>query len=118
MYDEKVYCAIDAVTPSSDKKVRGRSIQGRMAMKMVRFPKFAAWWPDARHQLLKFPHATHDDFVDWMSWLGLGLTKELRPATPVEDINTGPKYGTLAWVKSRSAITERRERFRKASVGF
>jgi predicted phage terminase large subunit-like protein len=79
MEEEKIYCAIDPVTPHRDKKTRARSIQGRMSMGKVHFPKFAHWWPDARVQLLRFPFAANDDFVDWLAHIGMGLVKEYAP---------------------------------------
>ena len=33
-------------------------------MRMVHFPAFTRWWPDAQDQILKFPHGAKDDFVD------------------------------------------------------
>ncbi len=74
MNEEKVYAAIIEVTPVADKQTRAQSIQGRMAMGKVFFPSFAPWWPEARDQILKFPNSTHDDLVDALSYIGLGLT--------------------------------------------
>jgi hypothetical protein len=31
----------------------------------------------AHNELLKFPYGTHDDFVDWLAHIGMGLTKEV-----------------------------------------
>ena len=77
MAEEKVYAAIVEVTPTADKQTRAQSIQGRMAMGKVFFPSFAPWWAEARDQLLKFPNAAHDDFVDALSYIGLGLAQTL-----------------------------------------
>lgn len=116
MYEDKVYTTLDPKVPSKDKKTRGRSIQGRMRQRRVHFPAFAPWWPDAKQQLLKFPYATHDDFVDWLSWIGLGLTQEYGAAkTKPENVI---KTGTLAWIKRASTAQERKERIRKAVAGW
>jgi len=77
MQEERVYCAIIEVTPTADKQSRAQSIQGRMAMGKVFFPAFATWWPEARDQLLKFPNGAHDDFVDALAYIGLGLAHQL-----------------------------------------
>jgi predicted phage terminase large subunit-like protein len=75
MSEEAVYVALSEVTPIADKQTRAQSIQGRMAMGKVYFPSFAPWWPEARDELLKFPHGAHDDFVDALAYIGLGLTQ-------------------------------------------
>jgi predicted phage terminase large subunit-like protein len=84
MRETKTYTTIDTVRPGKDKKTRARSIQGRMQMKKVHFPRFAGWWSDGRSQLLQFPNGAHDDFVDWLAHIGMGLTKEVRPAKPAD----------------------------------
>jgi predicted phage terminase large subunit-like protein len=84
MGEENTYVAIVEITPTADKESRAQSIQGRMAMGKVFFPSFAPWWPEARDQLLKFPNATNDDFVDALAYIGLGLIQQVgagRPAT-------------------------------------
>lgn len=85
MVEERVYTAIDPVGVSKDKRTRARSIQGRMRMRKVRFPRFAPWWVDAKAQLLKFPFAAHDDFVDWLAHIGQGLLKEVSASRPEPD---------------------------------
>lgn len=107
MSEEKVYVAIDPVTPSKDKKSRARSIQGRMQMRKVHFPAFASWWPDMRNEILKFPYATHDDAIDWLAHIGQGLTKELSaPAASMSDGNV-VRVGSMAWVLAQ---TKKRDR--------
>jgi len=98
MIEDRVYTLIDPVTPTKDKMSRARSIQGRMSMKKVFFPAFAPWFQDAKNQLLKFPYAANDDFVDWIAWIGLGLTKELAASSYRPPKNDTPKTGTAAWV--------------------
>jgi len=93
MQEEKVYAAIIEVTPTADKQTRAQSIQGRMAMGKVFFPSFATWWPNARDQLLKFPNATHDDFVDALAYIGLGLAHQLS-AGPTS-AKSAPRTGTF-----------------------
>lgn len=110
MVETSTYTMIDPVTPTKDKKTRARSIQGRMSMRKVRFPRFAPWWSDAKNQLLKFPYGANDDFVDWLAHIGLGLTKELSAAPNRPLVDDVPKTGTGAWVKYAGKMEARRRR--------
>lgn len=76
MLEESTYCSVVEVVPVLDKQSRAQSIQGRMAMGKVYFPETAAWWPEARDQILKFPYDAHDDFVDALAYIGLGLGQQ------------------------------------------
>ena len=98
MVEERIYTLIDPVVPSKDKMTRARSIQGRMSMQKVFFPSFAPWFQDAKNQLLRFPAGANDDFVDWLAWIGLGLTKEIAAQSYRQPKSTIPKTGTAAWV--------------------
>lgn len=117
MHEDKVYITLDPKTPAKDKKTRARAIQGRMQQKRVHFPAFAPWWPAAKAQLLKFPNATHDDFVDWLSWIGLGLLSELGASKPKGQAKV-IKTGTMAWVRAAHDREERLKRARKAVAGW
>lgn len=112
MLEEKIYTTIDPIRPHKDLRTRARSIQGRMQMKKVRFPKFASWWPKARGQMLIFDSGANDDFVAWLALIGLGLTKELSPAgvKPPEERPTG----TIGWLLKNSLDRARREKREKA----
>lgn len=117
MQETHLYCLLDPVTPSKDKTTRSRAIQARMQMHKVHFPKFAAWWPTAKAELLKFPNAKHDDFVDWLSWIGLGLLKETSPATMVrgEGEDKGYTVGRMLESAKRKATQAKVE---KSMVGW
>lgn len=112
MQERNIYCAIDEVVPAKDKQTRAQAIRGRMAMGKVHFPKFASWWGDAEAELLKFPAARHDDFVDWLAHIGMGLSKTVSAS--VENIkDEGPKVGTLAWIKKSSqSLLDRENRLK------
>jgi phage terminase large subunit-like protein len=112
MQERNIYCAIDEVVPAKDKQTRAQAIRGRMAMGKVHFPKFASWWGDAEAELLKFPAARHDDFVDWLAHIGMGLAKTIS-AQPETIKDTGPKTGTLAWIKKSSqSLLDRENRLK------
>jgi predicted phage terminase large subunit-like protein len=53
-----------------DKAVRARSIQGRMALDGLFYPKNASWVPDWLAEILNFPASKHDDQVDAMGLVG------------------------------------------------
>jgi len=103
MREEGVYAYIEEVSATAKKRVRAQSIRGRMAQGQVRFPRFAkSWLPDAMHELLTFDHGTHDDFVDTIALLGLGLadmTKARRSQVPFLGQWPLPQGITLGWMK-------------------
>ena len=108
--ERKVWTVVEEITPVKDKQTRAQAIRGRMAMGKVFFPKFAPWWADAENELLKFPSARHDDFVDAMGLAGLLLSTLHGAALPVEKKPEGPKSGTLAWVKYSTSWEETRRK--------
>jgi len=102
MQDERIYNYIEEHSPAKGKDVRARSIQGRMSMLRVKFPKFASWWPDAEHELLHFPGGKTDDFCDFLAHIGLGLSRLIRTAVPTkkeDEILDAPFRPTLSWLK-------------------
>lgn len=117
MMEENVYASIVEVTPVIDKQTRAQSIQGRMAMGKVRFPENAVWWPEARDQLLKFPHGAHDDFVDALAYIGMGLAAQVS-APRTQSNNRGPRAGTFGWLLGQTREQERIERAARDSAGF
>lgn len=111
MAEEKVYAAIMEVTPTADKQTRAQSIQGRMAMGKVFFPSFAPWWPEARDQLLKFPNAAHDDFVDALAYIGLGLATQLSAnGVPTQQVARQGTYRAMFEQIRRQEAENRRRR--------
>lgn len=119
MEELQVYVPIDEVTVSKDKSTRARAIQGRMAMKKVRFPRFAPWWQDARNQLLRFPAGANDDFVDWIAHIGAGLMKQYRPSNEVskDDNNVIPLNSIDRMLRNIKLKSERQQR-EKAVAGW
>jgi predicted phage terminase large subunit-like protein len=98
MRETQTFVYVEEVTPAKSKEVRAGSIQGRMSNGMVRFPTFATnWWAQAREELLTFPHGKHDDFVDTIAHLGMGIDRMVRKQPTVEKPKTG--HMTFAWLK-------------------
>lgn len=114
MQEEKVYTTtIDPIRPAKDLRTRARSAQGRMQMRKIHFPKFAPWWPKARGQMLIFDSGANDDFVAWLALIGLGLTKELRPA--VERPAEHKPSGSIGWMLKNSVLRAQGEQRKKAA---
>lgn len=115
MREEKVYVPVyDMATAKTDKVMRARSLQGRMAMGKVFLPLLAPWTQKAVQQLLKFPNASHDDFVDFLAWIGLGLDSEHASTAPSKAGSRAHAYGTFGWLKWQ---TKRKEiKFNPGSV--
>lgn len=113
MMERNAFFNVSEVTPAADKEQRAQSIAGRLAMGYVWFPKNAVWVEKAVNELLAFPNGLHDDFVDTLAYIGLGLRSQFG-AQPAKKADV-PKYGTLAWVKWASRVQEREQQ--KAEAG-
>jgi predicted phage terminase large subunit-like protein len=110
MVEKQVFCAIDPINPAADKQQRAQAIQARSSMKMVHFPAFTRWWPDAQDQILKFPHGAKDDFVDALALIGLGLAKmhgRTRNKPPEPEIKTGTFRELFAQTRQREGYDRR-----------
>jgi len=119
MDEDRVYVPVDPVVPSKDKRTRARAIQGRLASKKVRFPRFAPWWQSAKQQILQFDKGPNDDFVDWLSWIGLGLVKQHKPSTEVsKDDNNVVRVGSINWILRQTAVRTRREKRERSAAGW
>lgn len=117
MQEERVFFSVEEVTPIGNKVQRAQSIMGRMSMKKVKFPKHAHWVMNARDELLKFPNARHDDFVDALAWLGRAVDRMSSPSQTRKASNE-TKFGTLGWLKAEAAHLEKRERLTAALKGW
>lgn len=117
MIEEKIYVTLDPVTPAKDLETRARSIQGRMAMKRVKFPKFAPWWQRARQQILTYPHSANNDFVAWLALIGLGLVKEYRPSKERPKADRA-KPGSMSDILRRSALKLKHEEAKLHAAGW
>lgn len=100
MSEEKVYgTVLHEETPIADKQARAQSIAGRMSMKKVRFPRHAPWLTSAISELMKFPLGSHDDFVDALAWIGLGLRTQVKATKAAPPPKLIPATGTIGWIK-------------------
>jgi len=117
MSEESTYVSLIEITPVADKQTRAQSIQGRMAMGKVRFPVFARWWPEARDQLLKFPNGTHDDFVDALALIGIGLAQQVSASVRTSARDYG-RPGTFRRMFSEIRAVKRREKQTRDTAGW
>jgi predicted phage terminase large subunit-like protein len=122
MKERGVYTMISESSEVGDKQQKAQSIQGRMSMGKVYLPKHAPWASHLIRQLLRFPQATHDDFVDAMAHLGRGINKMVNAGHgPSNDEGAGkgpPKPGTMAWIKWSSRRQERQQNLKNIMGGM
>lgn len=117
MVETQTYINIREVTPVGDKVQRAQSMIALAGVGKLWLPKDAPWAERAINQMLAFgPTSTDDDFVDALSYIGMGLRSQHGPMKqapkPAE-----PKFGTLAWVKSHDKMAEEK-RAALAAGGF
>lgn len=108
MREEQTFFTIDEKTPVKDKQTRAQAIQARMAMGKVHLPSFAPWYSDAVEELLAFPNGAHDDFVDFLAWIGLGVDRLVSAERPV-DVKPPARTGTVRWILESSAYQSRQQ---------
>lgn len=113
MTETSTFVSLRTFPTATDKPTRAASIIGRMALGHVHFPAFAHWWPDAKHQMLTFPYGSEDDFVDFLSLVGLGLdtlTKGTPTREPEHLRRQPPAVGTVGWLKDQARRKQREQR--------
>jgi predicted phage terminase large subunit-like protein len=111
--EEGIYIPLREMQETRDKRTRAQAIRGRMEMGMVRFPTFAPWWSDAKHELLTFDSGAHDDFVDALAKVGQGLAMMATPSMPAAEpfLNSLNKDRlTLEWARDSHNRKKRAER--------
>lgn len=118
MKEKRCWTIIEEEAPVADKLARSRSIRGRMNMGMVRFPDFATWWPDAQLEMLKFPNGKHDDFVDALSLIGLGLDIQIPASKSVTKAPEAVIVGTGAWLKQASDRRKKKLKITNSRKGW
>lgn len=114
MRETNTFFTVEELTESRDKVTYAQSIRGRMAQKMVLFPKSDPQWADAEHELLTFPNGKFDDLVNTLSNLGRGLDRML-PAelTVTANENFAPRRITMGYIRDCS---KQRKRHRQLAL--
>jgi predicted phage terminase large subunit-like protein len=107
MREAGVFCHVEPIKPARDKQTRAQSIRGRMSQGMVRFPRFHKY-QEVLTNLLKFPAAAHDDIVDALAYIGLGLdimgTGYKKPVPRTPTLQSPPI--TLKWIKQNCRLQQ------------
>jgi predicted phage terminase large subunit-like protein len=118
MLETGTYINLREVTPANDKEQRAQSIAARVAMGKVFFPVNAVWTEKVVDEMLAFPNGVHDDAVDALAYIGLGLQSQFAPA-PNSDRKkqAKPAFGSLSWVKLADKWAAE-EKLRKSAGGF
>ena len=71
----RLYVTRTQFVARADKSVRARSIQGRMALDGLYYPRHAPWVADFLAEVLSFPAAKHDDQADALALVGQLIDK-------------------------------------------
>lgn len=88
-FEKGYFVPIEELSEAKDKQAKAQAIKARMSQKAVLFPKWAPTWNEIESELLSFPGGSHDDFVDALAKLGLGLDKMVpaeKQPEPAKDI--------------------------------
>jgi predicted phage terminase large subunit-like protein len=100
MREEGLHTPIIEDPAVADKMQRAQSARARCSQGRILFPEEAPWWPAAKEELLKFPNGRNDDFVDFLSIIGMKLEMHVAPGRGVKK-NTGPAPGSWAALKAQ-----------------
>lgn len=112
MMEEQIYISMVEVVEAKDLTKRSQSIHGRASMGMVHFPAFASWWPMAMDEILKFPRASHDDFVAALALIGMGLDQLVSAPIVEQEKEPEPfclKDVSVKWLKAQQEGFRRKE---------
>lgn len=118
MLETGIFCTITEKTPVKDKQTRAQSIQARTSMGKVYLPSFAPWFTEALDELLTFPNGAHDDFVDFMAWIGMGLSRHVKAESPTVPEPEQPRSGTLEWILATSDRLRKRNNQTEAAARY
>lgn len=102
MHETKTYFTVTEVTPVKDKMTRAQTAHGMASSGIIRFPSWLPWAQRAKRELLMFPNGRHDDFVDALSLLCMGVKDFInvgpRKLAVKEELNA-PWVPTMKWLK-------------------
>lgn len=88
MMNRGEFFRIEKMTPTKDKIQRAQGIAARMRQGGVKFDQDADWFPDLQDEMMKVTRSgvrgRHDDQLDAMAWLGLGINKFFEAPTRTE----------------------------------
>ena len=76
---------IQEMPVNKEKTIRARPFQAKMRQKMVKWNVDADWFPEVMQELLEFPKGKHDDVVDALAHIFIGLAEMPVPDTPEDE---------------------------------
>jgi predicted phage terminase large subunit-like protein len=111
------YINLVEVTPKADKEQRAQSIAARVAMGKVYFVvnrdgSQPQWVERAVNEMMAFPNGVHDDFVDALAYIGLGLGSQFGGSDVKAKKAAEPQPGSLAWLRQQNARDAQRHTYR------
>jgi predicted phage terminase large subunit-like protein len=83
--EKGVFINIQEMPVINDKRTRARTLQARMRAKTVYWDTDADWFPEVQQELLEFDRGAHDDCVDALAHIAIGLAGEATPLSPDEE---------------------------------
>jgi predicted phage terminase large subunit-like protein len=110
MVETENYINIREITPAGDKAQRSQSIAARVNTGKVFFPVESTWTEKAVAEMMMFKGdgSGHDDFVDALAYIGLGLRSQFGPTAPAPK-KAEPRVGSAAWLTQNDKYVERRK---------
>lgn len=116
MRETQTHVPLIELQPVGDKVTRAQSLLGRLATGRILFPKRAAWFLQAKDELLRFPRGAHDDVVDALSLISFHQSYLRRGSTDkprVEDASQalGENPFTLDAIKKSHRQRLRQEEY-------
>jgi len=89
--DPHAFINFEKKTPSQDKRTRARPMQKEMRAHNVEWDTKAEWFPGCQNEFLRFDKGVHDDDVDSLGVIFLGL-QDLEDAPSQEDFDEDEYY--------------------------
>ncbi len=93
MQERKIPIFRKTLPVKGDKSARAQSIRGLMALRGLRVPTKAIWYPAFAQELLTFPVGKHDDQCDSLALVGQLVAMMQPQPKAVEEKKTGGPYG-------------------------
>lgn len=116
MKQEGIYVPLVLHPIHTDKRQFAQSGRALCAQGRIRFPRWAPWWQRAKAELLKFPNARFDDFVDVVSIIGMRMNQHHGPGANL--VKKKPTKGTFAELKEQFRRHDAREAAKAARAGW
>lgn len=116
MKEEGLYVPTVMHANIPDKRQFAQSGRALCAQGRIKFPRWAPWWYRAKTELLKFPNARFDDFVDVISTIGMRMNQHHGPGANL--VRKAPVKGTFAELKEQFRKQDAKASRDKARAGW